>query len=88
MATNLSEIDLRQGGDIVLVFSDMKPPVIFKKKGVAEQILILKQIREMSEQLSLNKEIEYIDLRYSGKIFLGKTKKMEKKDEKRDNNRA
>lgn len=88
MATSLSEIDLRQGGDIVLVFSDMKPPVICKKKGVAEQILILKQIRDMSEQLSLNKEIEYIDLRYSGKIFLGKTKKMEKKDEKRDNNRA
>ncbi len=88
MAANLSEIDLRKGGDIILVFSDMRPPVICNRKSIAEQILTLKQIREMGEKFTLNDGVEYIDLRYSGKVYLGNARKLEKKDEKRDNNRA
>ncbi len=88
LAANLSEIDLRRGGDIILIFSDMRPPVICNRKAIAEQILTLKQIREAGKQFSLDDRVEYIDLRYSGKVFLGNTRKLEKKDEKRDNNRA
>jgi cell division septal protein FtsQ len=88
IASNLSEIDLRKGGDIILIFSDMKPPVICSRKGIAEQILVLGKVREMRKEIALDKEVEYIDLRYSGKIYLGGKKKMEKRDEKRDNNRA
>jgi hypothetical protein len=87
ISANLSEIDLRQGGDIILVFSDMKPPVICSGKGIAEQMLLLREIRGMGKQLELNNDVEYIDLRYSGKIYMGH-KKLERKDEKRDNNRT
>lgn len=88
MAAGLSEIDLRKGGDIILVFSDMRPPVLMNRKSIAEQILTLQQIREKGDQFSLNEGVEYIDLRYSGKVYLGNARKLEKKDEKRDNNRA
>ncbi|KAB2907310.1 MAG: hypothetical protein LC102_06745 [Ignavibacteriales bacterium] len=88
LAANLSEIDLRRGGNVVLVFSDMKPPVIMDKNSIAGQILALKKIREMGKELEINDKVEYIDLRYSGKVYLGKSKKSEKKDDKRDNNRS
>jgi len=75
MYASLAEINLRNGGDILLMFSGFPFPVIFGKKNEARKILALKTIRD--ELLKHNGKIfsiEYIDLRYKNKIFIGERK--------------
>lgn len=75
LAGNLAEINLRNGGDIIIMFSNLPLPVVFGKGNVVRKILSLKNIwygflGEGKSVYSLN----YIDLRYENKIFIGKRK--------------
>ena len=70
---NLAEIDLRNGGDVVLTFTGLSCPVLFGKYGEVKKALMLKELwlKIMSDE-NYSSEIEYIDLRYNNKIFIGK----------------
>lgn len=72
LSRKLSEINLRSGGDIILLFSGIKPPVIFGKGNTAEKIYSFNQLLEKGNS---GKEIvmnsSYIDLRFKNEIFLG-----------------
>lgn len=72
LSKRLSEINMRNGGDIILLFSGIRPPVILGKGYTTEKILEFNQL--LTEE-DLNKEIvmnsSYIDLRFKNEIFLG-----------------
>jgi cell division protein FtsQ len=70
----LSEINLRNGGDIVLSLSGSKCPIIFGKDNVAEKIVYLQNVLGY---LIANNSIagtSYIDLRFADNVFLGENK--------------
>jgi len=72
MAKKLSEINLRKGGDIILTFSGIKPPVIFGKGEAAKKMVYLDIMwTKIIEQNSLAVNSDYIDLRFSDEIFVG-----------------
>ena len=72
LSKKLSEINLRKGGDIILLFSGIKPPVILGRGYTAEKILAFDQLLNTDDS---NKELvmnsSYIDLRFRNEIFLG-----------------
>ena len=75
MYENLAEINLRNGGDILIMFTGFPFPIVFGKNYEARKILALKNIWD---SILIEKGstfiIEYIDLRYKNKIFIGKRK--------------
>jgi cell division protein FtsQ len=70
---NLAEINLRNGKDVILTFTGLNCPVLFGKCGEVKKALMLKELwlKKMSDE-DYSSEIEYIDLRYTNKIFIGK----------------
>lgn len=76
IAKKLSEINLRNGGDIVLTFAGIKPPVIFGKGEEAKKMVYLDIIWDkiLTEKKLLN-ESEYIDLRFAREVYLGSSEK-------------
>jgi len=76
MSKKLSEINLRKGGDIILTFSSIKPPVIFGKGEAPKKMAYLDIMwPKISEQNSQAANSEYIDLRFSDEIFVGTSEK-------------
>ena len=72
MYTALAEINLRDGGDVILKFSGLQFPIIFGKGSEGEKILILSAIwNGIRNQDKLFKNCNYVDLRFSNKIFIG-----------------
>jgi len=69
---NLSEIDLRNGKDIVLQFSQFNFPIVIGRKREIEKIIQLEQLVQSLDKKLLLNGIEYIDLRYAEHIFLGR----------------
>jgi hypothetical protein len=68
---NLTEINLRNGGDIILGFSGINAPVLFGRGSEAEKILSLDLLWNSIPAANLAEETNYIDLRFSNKIYLG-----------------
>lgn len=69
----LSEINLMNGGNVILTFEGITCPVIFGKQEEAKKLLALDQLlRQNPIENNLLKNIEYIDLRYTNKIYIGK----------------
>jgi len=76
MSKKLSEINLRKGGDIILTFSSLKPPVIFGKGEAPKKMACLDAMwSKIIEQNTLADNSEYIDLRFSDEIFVGTSEK-------------
>lgn len=72
---NLAEINLRNGGDVILTFTGLKFPVLFGRSDEVKKALILKNLwQQILNDEKLYEEIEYIDLRYKNKVFIGKRK--------------
>jgi len=72
---NLAEINLRKGGDIILTFTGLQFPVLFGKSDEVKKSLILKNLwQDMVNDQNSFQNIEYIDLRYKNKVFIGKRK--------------
>lgn len=70
---NLSEIDLRKGRDIVLQFSQFNFPIVIGRNNEIDKIMYLEQlVQNLDNKLLLN-GLDYIDLRYSEHIYLGRT---------------
>jgi cell division septal protein FtsQ len=75
LSKNLAEINLRRGGDVILTFTNLKFPILFGKNDEVRKSLILKNLwQEIVRNENRNDEIEYIDLRYKNKVFIGKRK--------------
>jgi cell division septal protein FtsQ len=73
----LAEINLRNGGDVILMFSGLNTPVIFGRGSEAVKAVYLEAI--LSGYFDNNTFIEssYIDLRFKNGIYVGKMKKTE-----------
>jgi len=72
MYNDLAEINLRDGGDVILKFSGLRFPVIFGKGSEGEKILFLSSIwNGIKNQDKLFINCNYVDLRFSNKIFIG-----------------
>jgi len=78
MLNNLTGINLRFGGDIILTFSHIKCPVIFGKGLEGSKIVALYSIWEgLRKQKEPFKKTSYVDLRFYNEIFIGKTESSE-----------
>ncbi len=71
MYRKLSEINLRNGGDIVLSFTGLKPPVLFGHGEAAKKMVYLDLMWNSPEGNNLIDSSEYIDLRFADEIFVG-----------------
>ena len=68
----LSEINLRKGGDVVLTFSGIKPPVIYGRGEDAKKMVYLDIMWEQINNVTnLSTQSDYIDLRFANEIFVG-----------------
>ena len=77
MLLNLSEINLRDGGDIILTFSGIKQPVIFGRGATARKIIYLETIWPgLLKGESLVNNSSYIDLRFANEIIVGRSDKI------------
>jgi cell division septal protein FtsQ len=78
MLKDMTEINLRNGGDIILSFSGLSIPVIFGRNQEAEKFVFLETL--FSNNLintNLLLESNYIDLRFYNDIYIGNTKRVE-----------
>ena len=73
MYKDLTEINLRHGGDVILRFSGIPYPVIFGKGSEGKKIVILSSIwKGLNNKDKLFKKSSYVDLRFNNEIFIGK----------------
>ena len=73
----LSEINLMNGASVILTFKELTCPVIFGQEETAIKLYALNELlRENSVNDNLFKNLEYIDLRYPNKIYIGKKEKI------------
>jgi cell division septal protein FtsQ len=73
MYKDLTEINLRHGGDVILSFTGITFPVIFGKGSEGKKVVILSSIwKGLNEKDILFKNSSYIDLRFNNEIFIGK----------------
>jgi cell division septal protein FtsQ len=79
MYNDLTEINLRHGGDIILRFSGISYPVIFGKGSEGKKVVILSSIwKGLNKKDKLFKNSSYVDLRFNNEIFIGKPVNTEK----------
>lgn len=71
LCENLSEINLRNGKDILLHFSKINAPVVLGRNNEIEKIMYLEKLIQKYDQVHINNALNYIDLRYSKYIYLG-----------------
>lgn len=72
---NLAEINLRKGGDVILTFTGFRFPVLFGKNHEFKKALILKDLwKQLHDEENIYERVEYLDLRYKNKVFIGKRK--------------
>lgn len=73
MYKDLTEINLRNGGDVILRFSGIKYPIIFGKGSEGKKVVILSSIwKGLIKKDKLFKNSSYVDLRFNNEIFIGK----------------
>ncbi len=69
---NLAEINLRQGGDVILTFTGLQFPVLFGKYDEVRKAFVLKDVwQKIMNDENYSAQIDYIDLRYKNKVFIG-----------------
>ena len=72
---NLAEINLRKNGDVILTFAGLKFPVLFGKSDEVRKALVLKDLwNKLGYEENIYEKIDYVDLRYKNKVFIGKSK--------------
>lgn len=70
--SELSEVNMRNGGEIILSFSHLGMPVLFGRKNYLEKIAKLSALENKREKFSaLLQNSVYLDLRYENNVFIG-----------------
>lgn len=73
ISSKLSEINFRNGGDIILTFSGIECPVIFGRGEEAKKMVYLEIMwNGLIDSKNILKESDYIDLRFSKEIYVAK----------------
>lgn len=75
MIKELAEINLRNGGDVILTFSGLSIPVIFGRHCEAGKIVALEAL--LNNYLVNNAGSDYIDLRFYNDIYIGHLQRAE-----------
>jgi cell division septal protein FtsQ len=68
---NLSSIDLQNGGDVILNFSNFDYSVIVGRGNEIRKVISFNNFWSYLKGKEIIKHMEYVDLRYSGHIYLG-----------------
>ena len=71
LSAALSEIDLRDGKDIIVTFSKFDFPVIFGRGAEIRKTAYLNAFWTKIENSGFSNLMEYLDLRYGHKMFIG-----------------
>jgi cell division protein FtsQ len=69
--SNISVIDMRNGGDVVMTFSLFDYPVVFGRRDEARKIVYFNALWNYLKGKEANNLIEYVDLRYNKHIYFG-----------------
>ncbi len=69
---SLSEVNLRQGRDIILQFSNLNIPIVLGRKKEIEKIILFDKLLEKLDFNRIQNTLAYIDLRYSKYLYVGK----------------
>jgi cell division protein FtsQ len=69
----LSEINLRSGKDIIMILENIDAPIIIGRGREIEKMVLLGRLIQQSDLQNIKGELEYIDLRYSQFLYVGKT---------------
>jgi cell division septal protein FtsQ len=71
MINHLSEINLRNGGDVILTFSGYPVPIIFGKGDEVRKMVYLESLWKEKDLSDMIKNTGYLDLRFAGNIYAG-----------------
>ena len=72
LSKNLSEINLKSGGDVVLTFSGVNYPVVFGRGNESKKMIYLSLVWERINNLKASfQNTEYIDLRFNNEAYIG-----------------
>ncbi len=72
LARKLSEINLKNGGDVVLTFSGINYPVVFGRGNESKKMIYLSLVWERINNLKESfQNTEYIDLRFTNEAYIG-----------------
>ena len=77
---DLSEIDLRQGKDIVMFFSSLDYPVVVGRKNEIKKTIYLNSLWSYIKGKEVNNYMNYIDLRFSEHVYLGLNASLDKSE--------
>jgi cell division septal protein FtsQ len=64
---------MRQGKDIILQFSNLNIPIVLGREKEIEKIILLDKLLEKLDFSIIHNTLEYIDLRYSQYLYVGKS---------------
>lgn len=70
---NLSEINLRNGRDIILQFSNMNIPIVLGRNNEIKKIILFEKLMQKLDYNKIVNTLTYIDLRYSNYLYVGKS---------------
>ncbi len=72
LAKRISEINLKNGGDVVLTFSGINYPVVFGRGSESKKMIYLSLVWERINSLkAVYQNTEYIDLRFNNEAYIG-----------------
>lgn len=69
--SSLSEVDMRNGKDIILYFSNIDYPVVIGRKNEIRKIAYFNTLWKGLKHNQINSVIRYVDLRFDEHIYLG-----------------
>lgn len=68
---NLSEIDFRNKRNAIIRFSSVDYPVIIGRENEIKKLVVFERLWESIGTIQANKLLEYVDLRFTDKVYLG-----------------
>jgi len=72
LSKRLSEINLKNGNDVVLTFSGINYPILFGRGNEAKKMIYLSLVWERINSLKASfQNTEYIDLRFTNEAYIG-----------------
>jgi cell division protein FtsQ len=72
LSKRLSEINLKNGNDVVLTFSGINYPILFGRENEAKKMIYLSLVWERVNSLKASfQNTEYIDLRFTNEAYIG-----------------
>lgn len=71
LLNNISEIDLREGRDIVITLIDSAYPVVIGRENEVTKVAYLNRIWKFLKDENFDGILDYIDFRYGENVYLG-----------------